>query len=64
MTKAIVFYCKNCDEMFFAAVNRPEVIEDSRKDINKYLKQGHRMSEVDTEEIRVTLGRCICNEEK
>lgn len=60
--KAIVFYCKDCGELFFAAMKESQVIKDSKKEIIQYLAEGHRMEEVDPDVVRVSLGNCKCHD--
>lgn len=64
MANCIVFYCKDCGKLFFAAVNMPHVMREAAKDIAEYLAKGHRMSEVDTSTVRVTMERCTCDDSK
>lgn len=47
----IIFLCKDCRGMFFAAVNEPMTIKDSAKDIAKYLVEGHTMKQLTLEEV-------------
>ena len=60
----IVFYCKNCGALFFACEKSPKVIKDSKKEINQYLMEGHKIAEVSTEEIRAKFGLCKCNNQQ
>lgn len=60
--KAIVFYCKDCDELFFAAMKESQVIKNSKKEIIQYLSEGHRMEEVDPDVVKVSLGSCKCHD--
>lgn len=64
MEKAIVFYCKGCGELFFAAVKNERNIKDSKKEIIQYLAEGHKMEEIDADKVNVALGRCVCRAEK
>ena len=50
---AIVFYCKVCGSLMFAAVNG-EYIADSADDISQCIKEGHRMAEIPIEDVRTT----------
>lgn len=60
MEKAIVFYCKGCGEMFFAAVKNERVIRDSQREIIQHLVDGHKMEEVDADVVKIKFGRCKC----
>ena len=60
MEKAIVFYCKDCGEMFFAAIKNESIIKDSKKEIIQYLAEGHKMEEVDSDLVKIKLGSCKC----
>jgi hypothetical protein len=60
MRTAIVFYCKVCAEMFFASVN-DEYIKNDVRNIAKYIKQGHRMSEISTQDVRLAKW-CSCGD--
>jgi len=62
MSKVIIFRCKNCNEIFFAAIKDKKIIKDSKKEIIQYLSEGHRMEEIDLERTKVTLGNCNCSE--
>jgi len=62
MEKAIVFYCKGCGEMFFATVKNERNIRDSQKEIIQYLAEGHRMEEVDSDEVRKNFRGCKVRE--
>ena len=62
--KAIVFYCKDCGELFFAVMKYPETTKNSKKEIIQYLSEGHKMEEVDPDVVRVSLGECKCMEVK
>ena len=64
MRKAIVFYCKNCGELFFACIKDPLAIKNSKKEINQYLIEGHRIAEVDIEEVQVKFGSCKCDNQQ
>jgi len=57
----IVFYCKKCDGMFFAAV--VEFIgKETSKDIAKYLTEGHRLEKVSPETVRREWANSSCIE--
>lgn len=58
--KAIVFYCKGCGSLFFAAMKREKTIKDAKKEIIQYLSEGHRMEEVDSGVVKVKLEECKC----
>ena len=58
MAKAIVFYCKDCGELFFAALKNERNIQDSKKEIIQYLSEGHKIEEVDM--VKLKLGGCQC----
>lgn len=58
---AIVFYCKVCGGLMFAAVNG-EHIKDSADDISRCIKEEHRMAEISVEAVR-TSKWCSCNGE-
>ena len=60
MEKAIVFYCKGCGELFFAAIKNKSNIEDSKKEIIQYLAEGHKMEEVDADKVKIIFGSCKC----
>ena len=60
MNKAIVFYCKGCGEMFFATIKNERNIRDSQKEIIEYLAEGHRMEEVNPDEVGIKFGGCKC----
>lgn len=60
MNKAIVFYCKGCGELFFAALKNERNIKDSKKEIIQYLAEGHKMEEVDSDVVKTKLGSCKC----
>jgi len=57
---AIVFYCKVCAGIFFASVNN-EHIQDDARDIARYIKQGHRISEISVEDVRLSKW-CSCGD--
>ncbi|KKT30324.1 MAG: hypothetical protein UW18_C0018G0002 [Microgenomates group bacterium GW2011_GWF1_44_10] len=57
---AIVFYCKVCGGIFFASVN-DEHIKDDARDIARYIKQGHRMSEISVQDVRAQKW-CTCGD--
>lgn len=58
--KAVVFYCKGCDALFFAAMKREKTIKDAHKEIIQYLAEGHRMEEVNPDVVKVKLEECKC----
>ena len=60
MNKAIVFYCKDCGELFFAAVKSERNIRDVGGDIIEYLAEGHEIKEVDIKDDSIKLGKCTC----
>lgn len=62
-TTSIVFYCKDCNAMFFAAANEPNVLRDCGRDIARYIKAGHGMAEVTHEDVRKSFSHCRCNEQ-
>lgn len=64
MSKVIIFRCKNCNEIIFACAKEPDILKDSKKEINQYLIEGHKIEEVDTDEVRVSLGMCRCSNEQ
>lgn len=57
---SIVFYCKDCGNLFFAAVNSPNILADCSNDIRLYLRQGHKMAEVPHETVRQSFASCKC----
>lgn len=59
--KAIVFYCKGCGALFFAAMKRESTIKHAKKEIIQYLSEGHRMEEVDPDVVKVKLEECRCH---
>ena len=58
--KAIVFYCKDCGALFFAAMARPEVLQNSAIEIAEYLQNGDRLEVVDVDEGKIKFGTCHC----
>lgn len=56
---SIIFKCKDCGGMFFAAVNN-EHLKDSADDIAEYIKEGHKLSEVSVDVVS-TIDFCVCN---
>jgi len=60
MEKAIVFYCKDCGELFFAAIKNERNIRDSAEEIIEYLAGGHEIDEIDANEESINLGKCTC----
>ena len=60
MEKAIVFYCKDCGELFFATVKSERNIRDVGEDIIEYLAEGHEIKEVDANEVNIKIGSCKC----
>lgn len=63
MNKAIVFYCKDCNEMFFAAMEDPVVLEDCANEVAEYLAAGHRLEKVGRDIVVDEFEGCKCNEE-
>ena len=60
MEKAIVFYCKDCGELFFATVKSERSIRDVGEDIIDYLAEGHKIKEIDIKDDGIKLGKCTC----
>jgi len=60
MEIAIVFYCKGCGELFFAAIKNERNIKNSKKEIIQYLAEGHKMEEIDADKVEIVFGRCKC----
>lgn len=58
--KAIVFYCKGCGSLFFAAMKSEKTIKNAKKSIIQYLSEGHRIEEVDPDVVKVKLEECKC----
>ena len=58
--KAIVFYCKGCGALFFAAMKRGDSIKGAKKEIIEYLAEGHRIEEVNPDVVKVKLEECKC----
>lgn len=61
---SIVFFCKDCGAMIFAAVNLPEVIAGCADEIGEMSAAGHRMAEVSHERVRAEFSMCQCRAEK
>jgi len=61
--KAIVFYCKQCGELFFAAMARPDVLQANAEEIAEYLQNGDRMEVIDADEVAIQFGTCHCYDE-
>ena len=58
-TKAVVFYCKDCGGLFFAAVNEIKVLKESAEDIVEYIHEGHRLEVIAKESVsRATWCKC------
>ena len=57
---AIVFYCKTCGALFFAAMTRPNVLRGCAAEIDDYIANGDRMEVIDTDVTPVRLERCHC----
>ena len=57
---AIVFYCKACGALFFAAMTRPNVLRGCAAEIDDYIANGDRMEVIDTDVTPVRLERCHC----
>jgi hypothetical protein len=60
MDKAIVFYCKDCGELFFATVKSKRNIRDVADEIIEYLIEGHEIKEIDIKDDGIKLGKCLC----
>ena len=60
--KAIVFHCKTCDALFFAAMQ--SVAGDYAQEIAEYLANGDRMEIVDPQEVSVKFAMCHCYDNK
>jgi len=58
--KALVFYCKTCGALFFAAMARPNVLAHCADDIAEYLEHGDRMEVIDADEVPIKFERCTC----
>ena len=58
-TKAVVFYCKDCEGLFFAAINEVKVLKESAEEIVEYIAEGHRL-EVITKESVSSATWCKC----
>lgn len=61
-TSSMVFYCKDCGGLFFAAVKCEQVMKDKQtmRDIGRYLKEGHKIAEISVEEVRKNFTGCSC----
>ena len=57
----IIFFCKDCGCFFFICSKKPEVLKDSATEIRKYLRQGHRMEEISTDNFQnLNMDFCKC----
>jgi hypothetical protein len=62
MNDNIVFYCKDCGQMFYASVNSLSAFdEDSTQEVAKLLLDGHRMETTDTANVRANFKGCECS---
>lgn len=62
--KAVVFYCKDCDGLFFAAINEVKVLKDSAEDIVEYIHEGHRLEVIDKELVSNAIWcKCAINKD-
>ena len=59
MNDNIVFYCKDCGQMFYAG-SQEHMDDGSADDVAYYLRQGHKMMTVDTATVRRDLNGCQC----
>jgi len=60
MQKAIMISCKDCGEIFFAAIQNEKNIRDSGEEIIKYLAEGHTIKQFDADLATIKLGKCKC----
>lgn len=61
MNDNIVFYCKDCGQMFYASVNSSDAFDDdSAQEIAEFLLAGHRMETTDTNNVRANFKGCQC----
>lgn len=57
---SIVFYCKTCGGMFFAA-STDRIDAGLSRDVAKYLSRGHRLkSDVPKEQVRYEFWEATC----
>lgn len=57
--KVLVFYCKTCEGLFFAAALEARVFRDDAETIAQHLEEGHRLALVPLETMR-TAPWCTC----
>ncbi len=63
-TKAVVFYCKDCGGLFFAAVNEIKVLKESAEEIVEYIHEGHRLEVIEKQSVRsATWCKCALEQE-
>lgn len=55
----IVFYCKDCDNLFYAHIEK-YLDKDDAKTIAKYLTEGHRLEKISGAEVRKSWGSGGC----
>lgn len=59
MNDNIVFYCKDCGQMFYAG-SQEFTDEESVGEVATYLSQGHKMRTVDTKTVKRDFNGCQC----
>ena len=62
MSRAIIFYCKDCGGWIFACRKNEQIIKDSKDQIILYLAEGHRIEEVDLDSANINVDPCSCIE--
>lgn len=59
---ALVFYCRNCGGLIFAAKNKPQHLLYCIEDIHRNLLECHRLDVINTDEIDADTVWCKCDE--
>ena len=63
MCDNIVFYCKKCNGLMFAASRKPHVLKSCKKEIYELLQADYKMADLTTEEVKNSKW-CSCNQSK
>lgn len=63
MSRCYVGRCK-CGSIVAAVVDVPGQEKDTAKDVAGFIKDGLKVEQMETDQVRVTLGRCTCTKDQ